>query len=1121
VDIAIWLRELGLERYEQAFQDHDIAPAVLPELTDQDLRELGVSLGHRRLLLKAIRGLANDRAGQGQAEVALVPLLEPVPRPQAERRQLTVLFCDLVGSTELATRLDPEDLREIMRTYQAACADVVRQLEGHVARFLGDGVLAYFGWPRAHEDDAERAVRAGLRLAGDIAGLEPRAEVRLQARVGVATGHVVVGDLISEGVSDKDAVSGDTPNLAARLQAVATPGSVVISQATRRLVGGLFELEDLGPQRLKGFAEPLVAWLVAGEGQAEGRFEARQTAGLTPLVGREEEIALLLRRWQQARDGEGQVLLLSGEPGIGKSRLVRELRERIAAEPHVRLAHQGSPYHQTSPLHPIIEHLERAAGFERDDPPKARLAKLETLLARGTDKLDQAVPLIAGLLGVPTDERYPALELTPQRQKELMFEALLEQLAALAAEQPVLVVHEDVHWIDPTTQELLGLAIERIPRLPILLLITFRPEFISPWSGQPHVGSLALTRLGRRDGARMVKRVVGAKVLPAEVSDQIVAKTDGVPLFVEELTKAVIESGLLTDVGDHYELRGSLPPLAIPATLHDSLMARLDRLAPVKEVAQLGAVIGNEFSQELLAAVADRPVEQLRSALDQLVASELVFRRGELLDAIYTFKHALVQDVAYGSLLKSRREQLHARIARVLEDRFPETAAIRPELLAQHYTAAGVRDRAIEYWQRAGQLATERSSDLEAIAHLNRGLELARMLPERVLSARLELKLQVALGEPLVAVKGYGSPEAGATYARALTLCRELDDSLHLFPAIFGLWHFYYGQAEFYRARDLGNELLSFAERCADPSLLVAAHQALGQSLYNLGKFAAARKHLEQAQQGLKIKLNRSPHLRYGVAPEVQRMASLAQLLLCLGYPDQALQRSREAIGSARELRHPHSLACSMYFAIRLHLLRGETREADQLADAAFALSTKHGFTLWTALIVFMQGWSLYQQGRATEGIVRMRTGQDDARATGHKASRTMYYALLGEAYGHIAQPEEAWRMLAKAMSSIEEGGQRYYEAEAYRLKGELHLQEADPDLEQAEACLQRALEIARRQQAKSWELRAATSLARLWAEQGERRKAHDLLAPVYGWFTEGFDTADLRNARALLDEMS
>ena len=469
MDVSSWLRDLGLANYAEAFRAHHIDAEVLPRLTAEDLIALGItSIGHRRKLFDAIAAL--ERGGAPVAAERRAATVRPL---EAERRQLTVLFCDLVGSTELAARLDPEDLREVMRAYQAACADVVGRFEGHVARFLGDGVLAYFGWPRAHEDDAERAVRVGLRLVRDVARLEPRAAVRLQARVGVATGHVVVGDLISEGVSDKDAVSGDTPNLAARLQALAAPGSVVISPSTRRLVGGLFELTDLGPQRLKGFTEPFSAWQVEGQGRAEGRFEARQTTGLTPLVGREEEIALLLRRWRQAADGEGQVVLVAGEPGIGKSRLVREVRERLAGEPYISLLYQCSPHHTASPLHPVIEQLERAAGFEGDDPREARLAKLEALLARGKVKLDEAVPLVADLLGLPAEDGSPLLELTPQRQRQRTLEVLVNHLEELSAAQPVLLVHEDMHWIDPSSLELLALVIERVARLPVLVLITF------------------------------------------------------------------------------------------------------------------------------------------------------------------------------------------------------------------------------------------------------------------------------------------------------------------------------------------------------------------------------------------------------------------------------------------------------------------------------------------------------------------------------------------------------------------------------------------------------------------------------------------------------------------------
>jgi class 3 adenylate cyclase len=651
-------------------------------------------------------------------------------RLRSPRRQLTLLFCDLVASTELSGRLDPEDLREVIQAYQACVAAVVERFDGHVAKYLGDGVLVYFGYPRAHEDDAERAVRAGLELVHAVAKLRIGLDVELKARVGIATGTAVVGDVIGKGASREAAVVGEVPNLAARMQVVAAPNTVVISDSTRRLVGGLFELDDVGPQLLKGFAEPIMAWQVSGESRIEGRFEARQTAGLTSLVGREDEMALLLRCWQQARDGEGRVVLLSGEPGIGKSRLVRELRGRLTGEPHIQLLCQCSPHHTSTPLHPSIEQLERAAEFAWNDPPGVRLDKLEALLARGTERLNEVVPLIAALLGVPTGERYPTLTLSRELQKRRTLQALVDQLAGLAAQQPVLALFKDVHWIDPSTLELLSLVIERIRRLPVLVLVTFRSEFQPPWTGHAHVTTLTLSRLDRRQGSDLVARVTGDKPLPAEIVEQIVARADGVPLFVEELTKAILESGLVADAGDHYELSGPLPPLAIPATLHDSLMARLDRLAPVKEVAQIGAVIGREFSHELLAAVAPSSANRLDDATDQLVNSELVFRRGVPPEATYTFKHVLVQEAAYQSLLKSKRQQLHARIAQVLEER-SDAGEARPEVLAQHWTNAGLAERAIPYWRRAGEHATRRSANLEAIAHLNKVWSCSEHCPTR------------------------------------------------------------------------------------------------------------------------------------------------------------------------------------------------------------------------------------------------------------------------------------------------------------------------------------------------------------------------------------------------------
>jgi class 3 adenylate cyclase/predicted ATPase len=1119
MDVSTWLRDLGLGNYIQAFQVHDIDAEVLPRLTADDLTALGIkSVGHRRRLLDAIATLHGGTAS-AHADPATVVVTRAA---EAERRQLTVLFCDLVGSTELAAQLDPEDMGAIMSAYHCATAAVVERFDGHVAKYLGDGVLAYFGWPRAHEDDAERAVRAGLELVEAVARLEPHADVRLSVRVGIATGQVVVGDLVGAGATRDEAVVGDTPNLAARLQALAAPGSVVISQATRRLVGGLFELDDLGPQRVKGFAEPLIAWRVAGASLAEDRFEARQTAGLTPLVGREDEIALLLRRWRQASDGEGQVVLLPGEPGIGKSRLVREVRDRLAAERHVRLIHQCSPYHQTSPLRPVVEHLERAAGFARDDPPEARLNKLETLLARGTDNLDQAVPLIAALLGIAIGERYPALDVTPQRQKQLTLEALLDQLEGLAAEQPVLMVHEDLHWMDPTTQELLGLAIERIPRLPILLLVTFRPEFTPPWSGQPHVSSLPLTRLGRRDGALMVDRVVGEKSLPTEVITQILAKTDGVPLFVEQLTKTVLESGLLNDVGDRYELVGTLPPLAIPATLHDSLVARLDRLAPVKELAQIGAAIGRKFSHALLAAVAEASDAELLVALDRLVASGLVFRRGIPPEATYSFKHALVQDAAYGTLLKSRRQQLHARIAEALRERFPEIVETEPELMARHCTEAGLTEEAIHYLAKAGRQAVERSATAEAVGHLSKALALLGSRPAGPERDAAELDLLVALGPPLSATKGFTDPEVKKTYLRARTLCQGFSNTTNLVPVLVGLANIHLLRAEPRQARELSEECLKLAQHVNHPDVLIAADRMLGARSYFLGEFARARARLEQANALHELHQHRSDVSPYlASSSRVYCGSILARVLWTLGYPERALRTSDEALRLARQACYSDTLARALSLAAAFHLDRRDVQRTQRLAREAVALAAQHGFPYWRATGSLSWGWALVQRQKIKEGLARIQQSLAYFRAKGDVQTVPHALIILAKVSGQVGDPRQGLEALAEALIMQERINEHRREAENHRLKGELLLQLRGRHLDEAEACFDKALVVARRQDAKMWEVRAAMSLARLWRDQGRWAEANDLLAPVYGWFTEGFDTADLREAKALLDELA
>jgi predicted ATPase/class 3 adenylate cyclase len=1130
MDVATFLRGLGLEQYEQALRDNAIDVEVLPDLTDADLAALGVLLGHRKKLLKAIAALQGPLTGEpAVGEAAPLPPSTPARSPEAERRQLTVLFVDLVGSTALAARLDPEDMGRVIRAYHKTCAQVVERWDGHVAKYMGDGVLAYFGWPQAHEDEAERAVRAGLELVEAGGALDSPAvasggglerKQRLAVRVGIATGLVMVGELIGEGAAREQMVVGETPNLAARLQALAAPGSVVISQATRRLVGGLFELADLGARRLKGFAEPLAAWRVEGEGRAEGRFEALHGEHLTPLVGREHELGILLERWSWARDGDGQIVLLSGEPGIGKSRLIRSLIERLADESHTRLRYYCSPHHTNSALHPVIEQLERASGLLVEDSAETRLDKLEAVLAEGTENLVEVVPLIGALLSVAAEPRYPPVSLTPEAQKLRTFEALSGQVAGLAERRPVLMVLEDAQWIDPTTRELFRMTIDRIQRLPVLLLITFRPEFAPPWTGYTHVTSLTLSRLGQRQGAQIVERLTGSKPLPGEVLHQILLKTDGVPLFLEELTKTVLELGMLRDAGDRYELSGSLPLLAIPATLHDSLMARLDRLAPVKEVAQIGAVIGREFSHKLLAAVAPMSADQLGDALEQLVNSELVFCHGTPPGATYSFKHALVQDAAYQSLLKSKRQQLHARIAQVLEQSPDAEAA--PEVLAQHLTDAGLAERAIFYWRRAGELAAGLSANVEAIAHLSKGLELIPTLPNAAEQLDEELALLLAVGGPLIATEGYAVAEVERTYGRAWALCDQLGRSAELFPVLRGLWNCYFVRGDFRRAHDLAEQLAGLAEEQGEPLRRALARRARGATLFVLGRFADATTALNEGtaiDDAMEAGDDHRAHLLlYTERPGVVCRLYSAWVLWFLGFPDRALDRLDSGFALGQRLAHANSLAFAQNFAAVLHSFRREFATALSQAEATVDLASAHPLPQWLAEAIICRGFALVGLGQQTEGIAQLRTGLAAWNGTGCRLFDTQWLGFIAEAHVAAGQLQDALAALDRAAETAAATGERHYQAELYRLRGVV-LAKSGKDAEAA-AWLQQAIDTALGQQAKSLELRAATSLARLWRDQGERARARDLLTPVYGWFTEGFDTQDLKDAEALLDEL-
>jgi predicted ATPase/class 3 adenylate cyclase len=1045
----------------------------------------------------------------------------PQQRPRdAERRQLTVMFLDLVGSTALSASLDPEDMREVIWAYQNTAAGEVKRYEGHVAKYMGDGVLAYFGWPQAHEDDAERAVRAGLAIVDGLAGLKTPAGAPLAARVGIATGLVMVGELIGEGVAKEQTVVGETPNLAARLQALAGPGSVVISQATRRLVGTLFELADLGPLRLKGFARPVPAWQVVGLGDAESRFEAMHTTGLTPLVGRDHELGLLLDRWALAKDGEGQVVLLSGEPGIGKSRITQAFLERLASRPHTCLRYYGSPYHTDSAFHPIIAQLERAGGFGRDDPAPVKLDKLEAVLVQASERVTEVAPLLAALLSIPSEQRYPRLNLTPQTQKARTFEALLAQFEGLASAQPVVMIFEDAHWIDPTTNELFALVIDRLQRLSILLLITFRPEFTPPWSGHAHITTLTLNRLGRSQGAAMVARLTDGKALPAEVLQQILQKTDGVPLFVEELTKTVLESGLLRNAGDRFELTGPLPTLAIPTTLHDSLMARLDRLASVKEVAQIGAVIGRDFAHDLLAAISPLPEDQLRDALDELVAAELIFRHGTPPNATYSFKHALVQDAAYGTLLKSRRQQLHARIAQALEERFPETARTQPALLAYHLTEAAETERAVDYWLKAGQRSAERSADPEAVGQLRRGLEVLMGLPESTQRDRIELEFQLAIGTPLIALSGWSGPLVAVAYERASALCERLGNAERLIPTLFGLASNRVVRGETRTAQRLAERCRTLAKRSGNPAHQLLGHRAMGAALMQLGALREARSEFERITELYDPDRDRDLAARCVTDPRASGLSFLSLVLWLTGYPDQAKRTAREGFRCAAELEHANTSGhLRLHGGAQLAELLRDVGAAREHADAVIALAAEHHMPYWRGHGTVIRGWVAAREGRPDAGALLVRQGITELDALGTAFHRSHYLGILARIHAELGDCMTGLELLGEAYDGVRRTEVYLWQAELHWLEGEL-LSMSGASRARVEACFIEALEVARRQEARSFELRAAASLARLWADQGKRARAHDLLAPVYHWFVEGFETADLKEAKALLDEL-
>jgi class 3 adenylate cyclase/predicted ATPase len=1126
MDIAVWLRSLGLGQYEAVFRQNDIDDTVVPNLTAEDLKELGIaSLGHRRKLLDAIVALRSDAGGKTPVADTAAPSAAPNVSTQdrAERRQVTVMFSDLVGSTALSARMDPEDLREVISAYQKGVAEIVQRFGGFVAKYMGDGVLVYFGYPQAHEDDAERAVRAGLELVAAVGALKTHAP--LQTRVGIATGLVVVGDLIGSGASQEQAIVGETPNLAARLQGVAEPDAVVIAETTWKLVGSLFELDDLGARDLKGISGPVRAWAALRPASVESRFEAFHASGLTALVGREEELDLLLRRWSKAKTGEGQVVLLSGEPGIGKSRLTAALLERLAGEPHTRLRYFCSPQHTDSALYPIISQMERATGFTHSDTVQTKLNKLDGVLARSfTPKQDAA--LLAEMLSIPNDGRYPTLELSPRQRRQGTFEALTTQLEALSRSNPVLMIFEDVHWLDPTSLEALGRTVDRLRTLSVLLIVTFRPEFEPPWIGRPYVTALTLNRLGETEIAAMIDGVAGNKPLPESIRQDIIERTDGVPLFVEEMTKAVLEA---EGEGDARKTTAAVPSSAqaVPASLHASLMARLDRLGSAKEVAQIGAAIGREFSHALLAAVVRSSESELNSALIQLIAAGLLLRQGMPPYASYVFRHALLQDAAYGTLLREPRRALHARIAETLEGQFAELTQARPELLARQCADAGLIEKAAGLWGRAGQLSLERSALIEAVALFTRALHQVASMPATPAQRREQIKLQVGLANALYHTKGMAAAETRAAFDEARVMIERVEglgehveDPLLLYSVLYGFFIAKFINFDGEAACALARQFLTLAEHQKATAPIMVGHRLLGNTLLCVGDVAEGLTHLDRALALYDPAVHRPLATRFGHDVGAATLTYRPLALWLLGYPKTALVETDRALGAARETDHIPTLLFALGGTAITHICCRDHAVATARAEECIALAQEKGVVFFKALATAERGCVLELIGKASDAVQTISAGITGMGAVGATVWGTLWLSHLALAHAELGKLDDAWRYIGEAMTRVETTADRWYQAEINRIAGDITLKSPQPDAAKAEDHFVRALSVARQQQAKSWELRAAMSLARLWRDQDKVQQARELLAPVYGWFTEGFETRDLKEAKALLEEL-
>ncbi len=1120
-DIAAWLGDLGLAQYVSRFVQNDIDVSLLPSLTDQDLKDLGIaSVGHRRRILVAIA--ARDGAAQGARPAQ--PAVEPMPAETAERRQLSIMFCDLVDSTMLSSRLDPEDMREVIGAYQAACSRIIQSYGGAIGKFMGDGVLAYFGFPIAYEHDAERAARAALEIVVAVERLSTRANAKLKARVGIATGLVVIGDLIGEGSAQEQAVVGDAPNLAARLQSLADPGCIVVSEATRRLIGDLFHVRSLGRHSLKGFSDPVEAWGVEGFRNTDSRFEAAHSQQLTGFIGREKESALLVERLKTAWRGEGQIVLISGEAGIGKSRFAAWLSEWSANEQHTRLRYQCSPYHRDSSLYPFIQQLERAADIKADDPADTKLTKLEAVLEFSSARAKEIAPLFAALLSIPVGSRYPSLSLSSTQQRRRTLEALLEQLQGLTQRGRVLMLFEDAHWADATSLELIDLAIERLRQLPVLLLITFRPEFEPPWEGLQNVTRIALDKLDQGQVEALAGQMTGGRKLPAEVIKLIVAKTDGVPLFVEELTKTIQESGLLISDGERYRLNGPLPPLAIPSTLQDSLMARLDRLSPLKEIVQTGAAIGREFSYALLQAATGKNQPDLVAALAELEEAGLLFHTGVPPDARYIFKHALVQDAAYESLLKSRRQVIHLRIAEVLRDRFVNVIAAEPEVLAHHFTQAGASVAAVEWWSKAGDLAFRRAAFAEAASHLRKAVDIADQAnsdANAMMPIAARLKMQIALGQALVHCAGWTAPQTTAAFARAREIATAIEDPAERMKVYYGLWGGSYVSGELAGMRETAEAFLNDVKRRPGSPEECVAYRLMGATCWFCGDYDGARSHHAQAVRSYDENIKFAGDLVFGHDDGVATRGFSALALWPLGDVDGARRLIDEALAMATRTGHVPTVAWAQFHACLFEIIRGDAMRSLPYADKLFELCGEFALGIWMEASVFLKGWSQWLGGEQAAGLAAMRQGLALIHERRIGVYMPFFGMLLGRAESQTSGTAAGLAAIDDTLAECQRAGQHWLDAELLRLRAELLLKLDVPDPRGAEAALRSAVAIAERQGTRSFALRATVRLAHLLRELGETGEAAVSLERALMEFKPTPEFPDVAQAQSLLRELA